>query len=130
VNEHTKTSRQTINVYHEQSSYSTRDFFKRDLHYFVCVPHIIQTVNGFEVTYLNGTDRIHPFDIDCDVLGIAHKLIRPRVSWQNGKVERNHRNEQESFYSYEDIKVQMKRHLNRSDNIPVQMLAWMSPLRI
>jgi len=45
-------------------------------------------------------------------------------------VERNHRNEQESFYSYEDIKVQMKRHLNRSDNIPVQMLAWMSPLRI
>lgn len=125
-----------IYPYREQSSYSTRDFLRRAIHYFGYVPRIIQTDNGFEFTYLNETDRIHPFDIDCNALGITHKLIRPRTPWHNGKVERSHRNDQErfynflSFYSYEDLKVQMKRYLNRSNNIPMQVLGWMTPLQM
>lgn len=124
-----------IYPYREQSSYSTRDFLRRSIRYFGYVPRIIQTDNGFEFTYLNETDRIHPFDIDCNALGITHKLIRPRTPWHNGKVERSHRNDQErfynflSFYSYEDLKVQMKRYLNRSNNIPMQVLGWMTPLQ-
>lgn len=33
-----------------------------------------------------------------------------------------------SFYNYKDLMVQMKRYLNRSNNIPMQVLGWKSPL--
>lgn len=42
------------------------------------------------------------------------------------KVERSHRNDQEyffnylKFYSYDDLKLQMKRYLRRSNLIPMQ----------
>lgn len=126
-----------IYPYKEQTSYSTRDFLKRAIAYFGYKPNTIQTDNGAEFTYpngCNGPERIHPFDKDCNSLGITHKLIRPRTPWHNGKVERSHRNDQErfynfiSFYSYDDLKLQMKRYLNRSNNIPMQVLGWISPL--
>ena len=71
----------------------------------------------------------------CNSLGIDHKRIRPRTPRHNGKVERSHRNDQErfynhlSFYSYDDLKLQMKRYLRRSNNIPMAVLGWMSPLQ-
>lgn len=70
----------------------------------------------------------------CSELGIVHKRIRPRTPRHNGKVERSHRNDQErfynhmSFYDYNDLVKQMKRYLNRSNNIPMQVLGWKSPL--
>lgn len=120
--------------FQEQSSYSTLDFLKRAISYFGYVPQVIQTDNGQEFTYSMDTKRIHPFDKQCLSLGIEHKLIRPRTPWHNGKVERSHRNDQERFYnflhfySYEDLKVQMKRYLNRSNNIPMKVLGWISPI--
>ena len=123
-----------IYPYREQSSHATRDFLRRALRYFGYLPQIIQTDNGSEFTYLQDTKRIHPFDPDCNALGITHKLIRPRTPWHNGKVERRHRNDQErfynffTFYSYEDLQLQMKRYLRRSNRIPMQVLGWISPL--
>ena len=79
--------------------------------------------------------RTLPFDIFCNEIDITHKLIRPRTPRHNGKVERSHRNDQErfynhmSFYSYQDLMIQMKRYLNRSNNIPMQVLGWLSPLQ-
>ena len=70
----------------------------------------------------------------CSELGIVHKRIRPRTPRHHGKVERSHRNDQErfynhmSFYDYNDLVKQMKRYLNRSNNIPMQVLGWKSPL--
>ncbi|HJA69857.1 MAG TPA: IS481 family transposase, partial [Firmicutes bacterium] len=32
-----------------------------------------------------------------------------------------------SFYSYEDLQIQMKRYLYRSNNIPMAVLGWKSP---
>ena len=67
-------------------------------------------------------------------LQITHQLIRPRTPRHNGKVERSHRNDQNrfynflSFYSYKDLKRQMKSYLKRSNNIPMQVLNWISPL--
>lgn len=55
--------------------------------------------------------------------GIAHKRIRPCEPRHNGKVEHGHRNDQEwfynhkSFYDYNDLLIQMKQYLNRSNNI-------------
>ncbi|MCI8346984.1 MAG: transposase family protein, partial [Bacilli bacterium] len=77
---------------------------------------------------------IHPFDVLCNELDIEHKLIRPRTPRHNGKVERSHRNDQNrlynylKFYSYNDPKYQMKNYLNRSNNIPMQVLGWISPI--
>jgi len=124
-----------IYPYMEQSSYSTVDFMKRCFRYFGYVPEIIQTDNGAEFTHVQKTKRIHSVDILCTEMGILHKLIRPRTPWHNGKVERSHRNDQErfynflGFYSYDDLKIQMKRYLHRSNNIPMQVLGWKSPLQ-
>lgn len=123
-----------IYPYMEQSSYSTRDFILRAIDYFGYIPKQIQTDNGAEFTHLADTRRVHPMDKLCNELGIEHKLIRPRTPWHNGKVERSHRNDQErfynhlSFYSYSDLKLQMKRYMQRSNNIPMAVLDWMTPL--
>lgn len=123
-----------IYPYREQSSYSTVDFVKRAMKYFGYKPEIIQTDNGSEFTHFKKTDRIHPMDVLCNELGITHQLIRPRTPRHNGKVERSHRNDQERFYnflrfySYHDLISQMKRYLNRSNNIPMKVLGWKSPM--
>ena len=120
--------------YMEQSSYSTVDFLKRAILYFGYQPEILQTDNGTEFTHIQKTDRMYPLDILCHQLKITHKRIRPRTPRHNGKAERSHRNDQErfynhmSFYNYNDLLVQMKRYLNRSNNIPMQVLNWKSPL--
>jgi len=125
-----------IYPYMEQSSFSTVDFLKRAITYFGYQPLILQTDNGPEFTHLKKTDRTHPLDILCAELKIEHKRIRPRTPRHNGKVERSHRNDQERFYNYllfydyNDLQVQMKRYLNRSNNIPMQVLNWKSPLEM
>ena len=123
-----------IYPYKEQSSYSTIDFVKRAIVYFNYKPKIIQTDNGAEFTFIKKTNRIHPLDLLCASLQIEHKLIRPRTPRHNGKVERSHRNDQNrfynylKFYSYDDLLKQMKAYLKRSNNIPMQVLGWISPL--
>lgn len=124
-----------IYPYMEQSSYSTVDFVQRAIAYFGYAPDTIQTDNGSEFTHTSKTRRIHPLDIFCLKYNINHKLIIPRTPWHNGKVERSHRSDQERFYnylrfySYEDLKLQMRRYLNRSNNIPMSVLGWKSPLQ-
>lgn len=125
-----------IYPYKEQSSYSTIDFIKRAVVYFGYKPEIIQTDNGQEFTYTMKTDRIHPVDILLNNLNINHKLIKPRTPRHNGKVERSHRNDQQrfysylKFYSYDDLLKQMKAYLKRSNNIPMQVLSWLTPLEM
>lgn len=125
-----------IYPYKEQSSFSTIDFVKRAIVYFGYKPEIIQTDNGQEFTYTMNTKKIHPLDILLNSLDIHHKLIKPRTPRHNGKVERSHRNDQQrfysylNFYSYDDLKIQMKSYLKRSNNIPMQSLNWLSPLEM
>jgi transposase InsO family protein len=124
-----------IYPYQEQSGFSTVDFVKRAIIYFGYAPKIIQTDNGSEFTNFKKTNRIHTLDRLCAELHIVHKLLRPRTPWHNGKVERSHRNDQErfynylSFYSYDDLLIQIKRYLHRSNNIPMAVLGWKSPLQ-
>ena len=124
-----------IYPYMEQSSFSTVDFLKRAITHFGYRPCILQTDNGAEFTHITKTDRIYPLDKLCQELNIEHKKIRPRTPRHNGKVERSHRNDQErfynflKFYSYEDLTIQMKRYCRRSNNIPMQVLNWLSPVQ-
>ena len=123
-----------IYAYKEQSSYSTIDFTKRAIIFFGYAPETIQTDNGGEFTHSSKTNRVHPFDVLCNQLNIHHKTIRPKTPWHNGKVERSHRNDQERFYNYlrfyslEDLQLQMKRYLRRSNRIPMGVLGWKSPV--
>lgn len=123
-----------IYPYKEQSSYSTIDFVKRAIVYFGYKPQIIQTDNGQEFTYTMRTNRTHPLDTFLNSLNIHHKLIKPCTPRHNGKVERSHRNDQQrfysylKFYSYDDLLIQMKAYLKRSNNIPMQSLNWLTPL--
>jgi len=125
-----------IYPYKEHSSYSSIDFVKRALVYFGYKPQIIQTDNGFEFTHHKQTSIVHPFDVLCNQLNIEHKLIRPRTPRHNGKVERSHRNDNQrfykylKFYSYDDLLIQMKAYLKRSNNIPMQVLSWLSPIQM
>lgn len=127
-----------IYAYNEQSSYSTADFVIRSIIYFGYIPKVIQTDNGFEFTNRRSknNNELHLFDELCFELGIEHKLIKPRTPRHNGKVERSHRNDQKrfysklSFYSLNDLNIQMKAYLKRSNNIPSSSLNWLSPLEI
>ena len=128
--------------YEEQIAQSTVDFIKRAIVYFGYQPDIIQTDNGAEFTYTRQTrnDQEHLFDIFCRTHGIEHKLIRPRTPRHNGKVERSHRSDNErfyrwlKFYSFDDLLLQMKAYLKRSNNIPISVLKsrdgtkdWLTP---
>lgn len=96
---------------------------------------MIQTDNGGEFTHTQKTNCVHPLDTFCGKHHIVHKTIRPKTPWHNGKVERSHRNDQErfynylKFYSYEDLQLQMKRYLRRSNRIPMAVLGWKSPVQ-
>lgn len=58
--------------------------------------------------------RLHVFDLLCAKIGIEHYLIDPGKPAQNGKVERSHRTDQESFYnqlefkSFEELEYKIK----------------------
>ena len=109
---------------------------QRSISYFGYAPETIQTDNGAEFTHSSKTERVHSFDLLCMRLHIHHKTIRPKTPWHNGKVERSHRNDQERFYNYlrfysfEDLQLQMKRYLRRSNRIPMSVLAWKSPVEM
>lgn len=124
-----------IYAYMEQSGYSTVDFVYRAIQYFGYAPEVLQTDNGSEFTNISKTDRTHALDLLCAKLHIMHKLIRPRTPWHNGKVERSHRNDQERFYNFlrfyslDDLQIQLKRYLKRSNRIPMSVLNWMSPVQ-
>lgn len=120
--------------YEEHTPTNTVDFVKRVIKYFGYVPKEIQTDNGIEFTY-NRADikKEHPLEKMLKSLGIRHHKIQPRTPQHNGKVERSHRNDNERFYSYlkfynlEDLREQGKRYLNRSNNIPMAVLNYLTP---
>lgn len=123
--------------YNEQSPFSTVDFINKAIKYFGYTPKEIQTDNGQEFTWNKSNIKvIHPMDKLCTKLNIKHHKIKPRTPRHNGKVERSHRNDNERFYTYlkfyslEDLREQGKRYLKRSNNIPMKVLGFLSPIEM
>ena len=128
-----------LGAYEEQSTYSSADFLKRLVKWYgrrgIRV-ECVQTDNGFEFTnrFSNSKKDIPTlFEKTAGKLGIRHKLIRPYTPRHNGKVERSHREDQKRFYdthrfySLADFSVQLAAHQNRSNNLPMRPLHWLSP---
>ena len=123
--------------YDEQSPASTVNFINRCIEYFKYKPKTIQTDNGQEFTWnQEKMKKIHPVNELCSSLNIEHYKIKPRTPRHNGKVERSHRSDNErfynnhSFYSLNDLQKQGAIYLKRSNNIPMQVLGWLSPLEM
>ena len=127
-----------LEAFREHSSYSAAEFIRHCVQKFPYAIECVQTDNGSEFTNrMNNSKTVRPtcFQKTLEELGICHKLIKVFTPRHNGKVERSHRNDQErfydhlKFYSYDDLLIQMKRYLRRSNRILMSVLGWMSPLQ-
>ena len=97
----------------------------------------IQTDNGSEfVNNQEETKEITLFEKTLKHLGIAHKRTRPYSPWQNGKVERSHKIDNERFYSrnefksVEELQKKIKRYNSRYNNTAKKVLGFKSPNEI
>jgi transposase InsO family protein len=119
-------------VYDNQSSYHSIVFLKTAISVFPHRIRAIKTDNGSIFTnYYVGTNKrsdltvktIHALDIFCQNQGIIHYLIDPGKPAQNGKVERSHRSDQESFYdrnqffSITDLRQKLRRWNTAYNNL-------------
>ena len=96
--------------------------------------HTVQTDNGRE--FINDrevTKKETIFELTLKHLDIKYKNTRPYSPWQNGKVERSHRIDQERFYgrrtfkSVEDLIKKHQRYMNRGNNIARKILNFLNP---
>ena len=129
-----------LRAYPEQSTYSSADFMKHAILWYqrrAIKIECIQTDNGFEFTnrFSNSKrDILTLFEATLANQCIRHKLIRPYTPRHNGKVERSHREDQKRlydshcFYSLADFGGQLAAHQNRSNDLPMRPLHWLSPL--
>ena len=121
--------------YEEHTPANTVNFIYRCLLFYGYKPKEIQTDNGTEFTWNQEKMKIiHPLDQLCIKENIYHHKIRPRTPRHNGKVERSHRNDNErfynnlKFYSLDDLRYQAKLYLKRSNNIPMSVLNYKTPI--
>lgn len=130
IDEYTRLS--YLGAYPEQSAYSSADFLEKMVTWFKRrgVRDGIEFTNHFST---NKKDRLTRIELAAARLGIRHKLICPYTPHHNGKVERSHREDQKRFYnthrffSFADFGVQFAAHQNRSNDLPMRPLGWLSP---
>ena len=96
-----------LEIFDDMSSYSAVTFVKKLLRVTSFRIRAIKTDNGSCFTnrytgYSKSTDplnpKLHALDLFCQKKNIIHYLIDPGKPAQNGKVERSHRSDQETFY--------------------------------
>lgn len=96
-----------LKIYNNMDNYSAICFLKELIKVTPFRIRAIKTDNGCCFTnrytgYLKSSDpinpKLHELDLLCQKLNIIHYLIDPGKPAQNGKVERSHRSDQETFY--------------------------------
>ena len=114
-----------LKVYDQQTNVDTLDFLREVIGRFPYQIKAIKTDNGSIFTnrytgYNKSSDRasskLHALDLMCEKLGIIHYLIDPGKPAQNGRVERSHRSDQESFYE--------KLRFRSADELKYQVRLW------
>jgi len=98
-----------LKIYDEQSSCHSISFLEEVIKRFPYLIKAIKTDNGSVFTnYYTSLNKrsdlmiiktLHALDLYCKEHNIVHYLIDPGKPAQNGKVERSHRSDQESFYN-------------------------------
>ena len=109
------------------STYSSAVFLQNMLKAFKFKVECVQTDNGpeFSNRFTSNKGRPTLFETCLEQRGIVHKLIRPYTPYQNGKVERSHRKDNEyfyvthKFYSLTDFQKQLTTHNWKYNNFPI-----------
>jgi len=112
-----------LQIYDQQTNDHSLDFLFEVIRRFPYPISAIKTDNHAVFTnwatgYRKSADpsqpRLHVLDMECARLGIDHYLIDPGKPYQNGKVERSHRSDQETFYdrltcvTLEELKLKLR----------------------
>lgn len=96
-----------LKIYDDLSNFSSIRFLEEVIKIAPFRIKAIKTDNGSNFTnrytgYLKSSDpvnpKLHELDLMCQKYNIIHYLIDPGKPAQNGKVERSHRSDQETFY--------------------------------
>ena len=123
-------------MYEEHSTYSSKDFLEKLIRRSPFPIRMVQTDNGSEFTnVLLVTKSKHKtlFEQALEEMGILYHRIRIATPRHNGKVERQHRIDQERFYdhlkmySLEDGRKQLAEYQKRSNNIMKTCLNMQTP---
>lgn len=94
--------KRVLKIVKEKSTYETSKFAYELEEKFGFKIKTIQTDNGSEfVNDMEKTDKESAFIHTLKSLDIEHKRTRPYSPWQNGKVERSHREDGKIFYDKE-----------------------------
>ena len=123
-------------MYDEHSTASSTDFLVRLVEEFPVPIREIQTDNGTEFTkalLTNDPTDLSLFERKLQEYGILYHRIRVATPRHNGKVERQHREDQKRFYnkmrmfSLNDGQKQLTRYNRLSNNIPKVCISFKSP---
>lgn len=126
--------KRVLKIVKEKSTYETGKFLQsleKEMGFHIST---IQVDNGREfVNDEDKTEKISNFQKIAENLGIAIRRTRPYSPWQNGKVERSHREDgkilygRKVFISDKDLKSQVKKHEARYNRTAKISLNFKSP---
>lgn len=123
-------------MYDEHSTYSSKDFLMKLIKAFPFPIREIQTDNGTEWTtqlLVKNPESKTMFEKALEDMDILYHRIRVATPRHNGKVERQHRIDEQRFYSkmrmysLEDGRKQLARYNKKSNNISKSCLKYRSP---
>ena len=123
-------------MYEEHSTYSSTDFLIHLIKDFPAPIREIQTDNGNEFTkalICNDPNDLSLFEQQLAEYDIKYHRIRVATPRHNGKVERQHREDQKRFYNrmrmynLSDGQKQLERYNRLSNNIPKICLGFKTP---
>ena len=123
-------------MYDEHSTYSSLDFLKKLIEKFPFPIREVQTDNGTEWTnalLVKKSTHKTLFEEYLEECGIKYHRIQVATPRHNGKVERQHRLDEQRFYSkmrmfsLEDGRKQLAKYNKISNNISKSCLKYRSP---
>lgn len=126
-----------LKIVKEKSTYETSKFLIELENKLGFKINTIQVNNGYEfVNDGDKTDKTSAFEKVAQKLGMKIKRIRPYSPWQNGKVERSHREDSKIMYNRKiftrekDLIKQIYKHQNRYNNTAKISLNFKTPNQV
>ena len=129
--------KRVLKIVKEKSTYETSKYLlelEKNMGFKI---NTIQVDNGYEfVNDAEKTNRKTRFQLVAEHLGMKIKRTRPYSPWQNGKVERSHREDGKILYgrkifrSEKELKTAVKKHMQRYNSTAKTSLNFKSPNEI
>lgn len=129
--------KRVLRIVKEKSTYETTEYLKESSAAMGFPIRMIRVDNGSEfVNDGDRTSRRSRFEEAAAALGMDLRRTRPYSPWQNGKVERSHREDGKILYgrkiftSEKDLKVQVEKHERRYNETAKTCLNFKSPNQV